>query len=669
MNQLQAAARAKELRETLAYHSKLYYENDAPEISDFEYDALFRELENLEKEFPSIITPDSPTHRVGGAVLDKFEKVTHTVPMGSLTDVFSYEELEKYLTDTEQKLSFAPAWSVEPKIDGLSVSLTYENGVLVQGATRGNGTVGEDVTANLKTVRGVPLKLNEPLPYLCVRGEVYMPRKVFDELNEARAERGESLFANPPKAAAGALRQLDSSIAASRRLSILVFNLQEGSLYADGSACQSHSEALRRLVELGFPALVYQEKITGNDAIAKRVQELGELRSESEFDMDGAVIKLDDFAQRAEIGEGTGRPKWAVAYKYPPEIKETKVLSITIQVGRTGVLTPTADLEPVKLAGSTVSRATLHNILYINEKDIRVGDTVRIQKAGEIIPEIVESIKEKRNGTEVPFEMPKVCPSCGHPVVVDDNGSGAAVRCVYAGCPAQKARSLIHYASKSAMDIEGLGPQVIALLLEAGKIDTVADLYTLTVEEIEPLERMGRKSAENLIFAIEASKSRGLERLLAAMGIRQVGTSAAEAIASAFGTLENCLSATFDDFRQIEDIGEVTAANLVDFFSDEEKKALLSRLAALGVSTVAKAPAQKGGIFEGKTFVLTGTLPTMTRDEASALIKERGGKVSSSVSKKTDFVLAGEEAGSKLTKAQTLGVTVIDEKAFLSMLA
>lgn len=665
----QATARAEELRRELSYHSRLYYENDAPEISDFEYDALFRELEDLEKAYPDIVTPDSPTHRVGGAVLDRFEKVTHTVAMGSLTDVFSYDELSKYITETEAKLSAPPAWSVEPKIDGLSVSLTYRDGVFVSGATRGNGTVGEDVTANLKTIKDIPLTLKEPIPYLCVRGEVYMPRKVFHELNETRAEQGEPVFANPRNAAAGSLRQLDSSVAASRRLSIMIFNVQEGALYMDGSGCDSHSEALARLVELGFPALRYQQKITGAAAIEKRVAELGELRSEAEFDMDGAVIKLDSVAQRAIIGEGTGRPKWAVAYKYPPEIKETKLLSITVQVGRTGVLTPTADLAPVKLAGSTVSRATLHNILYIKEKDIRVGDAVLIRKAGEIIPEIVESLKDRRSGTEVPFEMPAVCPSCGHAVVTDDNGDGAAVRCVYAGCPAQKARALIHYASKSAMDIEGLGPQMIALLLEHGKIEDVADLYTLTVQALEPLERMGKKSAENLISAIEASKSRGLERLLAAMGIRQVGISAAEAIAAAFTTMERCRNATYEDFCAIEDIGDVTAANLVEFFADERKIALLDRLAELGVSMTAKVPTQKGGILEGKTFVLTGTLPTMTRDEAAARIKAAGGKVSSSVSKKTDYVLAGEEAGSKLTKAQTLGITIIDEPTFLSMLS
>ena len=667
MTRSQAEARIVSLREQISYHARLYYENDAPEISDYEYDALFRELEELEAAFPELVTPDSPTHRVGGAVLDKFEKVTHRVPMGSLTDVFSREELEGYLAGVRETLG-EPSWSVEPKIDGLSVSLTYENGVFVSGATRGNGLVGEDVTANLRTVRGIPLRLPEPLPYLSVRGEVYMPRAVFEELNAAREAQGEALFANPRNAAAGSLRQLDSRITASRRLDIMVFNLQEGSLYMDGRAPQSHTEILNRLAELGFHVLPHRKKLTSPADICAHVAALGEMRSSLSFDMDGAVIKLDSLADRVTIGEGTGRPKWAVAFKYPPEKKQTKLLDITVAVGRTGVLTPTAELAPVHLAGSTVARATLHNAAYIAERDIRIGDTVVVQKAGDIIPEIVSAVKEKRDGTEKTFVMPAVCPSCGHPVTWDMAGEGAAARCTYAGCPAQRARGIIHFASKGAMDIDGLGPQVIALLLENQKIATPADLYRLHVSDLVDLERMGQKSAENLVAAIEASKSRGLERVLCAMGIRQVGTQAAAAIAERFGSMEAIAQASFEDFAAIADIGEVTASNLVEFFSDPEKIAEIRSLAEAGVVMSATHTAPEHGILDGLTFVLTGTLPTLTREEATEKIKAAGGKTASSVSKKTDYVVAGDAAGSKLIKAQDLGVKIIDEAALLRMI-
>lgn len=667
MSKEQAEKRIGVLREQIAYHSRLYYEKDAPEISDFAYDALFRELEELEAAFPELVTPDSPTHRVGGAVLDKFEKVTHRVPMGSLTDVFSEEELRDYLAGVRKTLT-DPAWSVEPKIDGLSVSLTYENGIFTAGATRGNGTVGEDVTANLRTVRGIPLRLPEAIPYLCVRGEVYMPRAVFEELSAAREAQGEALFANPRNAAAGSLRQLDSRITASRRLDIMVFNLQEGSLYADGRAVNSHTGILDRLEKLGFHVLPHHRRLVTPDDICDHVKALGEMRSTLPFDMDGAVIKLDNIADRAVIGEGTGRPKWAVAFKYPPEKKQTKVLDITVAVGRTGVLTPTADLAPVRLAGSTVSRATLHNAAYIAERDIRIGDTVVVQKAGDIIPEIVEAVKSKRDGTERAFVMPSVCPSCGHPVVWDMEGEGAAARCTYAGCPAQRARGIIHFASKGAMDIDGLGPQVIALLLENNKIATPADLYRLTVSDLVGLERMGQKSAENLVAAIDASRARGLEKVLCAMGIRQVGEQAAAAIAAHFGSMEAVASASFEDFAAIPDIGEVTAANLVEFFSDPEKTALVRSLADSGVLMTATRTAPEHGVLEGLTFVLTGTLPTLSREEAGEKIKAAGGKVSSSVSKKTDYVVAGEAAGSKLTKAQDLGIRIIDEDALLRMI-
>ena len=666
MNVKEAESRIKYLREQIVYNSKLYYENDAPAISDYEYDMLFRELGELEAQFPQFDSPTSPTKRVGGKALDKFEKFTHNVQMGSLTDVFSYDELLDFINKTDLVLGGAE-YSVEPKIDGLSVSLIYENGKFVRGATRGDGFVGEDVTENLKTIKTIPLELREPIPYLCVRGEVYMPKAVFEQLNKVREESGQQLFANPRNAAAGSLRQLDSKIAASRRLSIFVFNLQEGDIYTDGRKPQSHIETLERLAELGFTVLPETVCAKGYDAVAKHVEYLGNKRPELSFDMDGAVIKVNDLVGRRTVGEGTSTPKWAVAYKYPPEEKKTKLLSIDIQVGRTGVLTPAANLEPVRLAGTTVSRATLHNINFITERDIRIGDTVIVRKAGEIIPEILESVKADRDGTETVFEMPKVCPSCGHPVVRDECGDGAAIRCVYAGCPAQNARGIVHFASKGAMNIDGLGPQVVELLLSNGKIKDIADLYTLRIEDIETLERMGRKSAENLVSAIENSKGRGLERLLYALGVRQVGEVAAESIARKLRSIDACMSATVEDFTAVEDIGEITATALVEFFADESSRELISRLKSLGVNTDATAE-ERAETLQGLTFVLTGTLPTMTRDEASALIKQAGGKVSGSVSKKTSYVVAGEEAGSKLTKANELGVAVLDEDGLLRLL-
>ena len=666
MTRAEAQSRIEILREKIEYNSRLYYECDAPEISDYEYDAMFRELCDLEAAFPELDSPTSPTKRVGGRALDKFEKFTHTVRMGSLTDVFSEEELLDFLDKTDAILGRGTLYSVEPKIDGLSVSLTYRDGVFVKGATRGDGITGEDVTENLRTVRSIPLKLTEALPYLVVRGEVYMSRRVFEEHNAKREAEGQQLFANPRNAAAGSLRQLDPKIAAERKLDIFVFNLQEGSLYADGRECLTHTESLDRLTELGFVTLPERKSLTAED-IPAFVRHLGEYRTEAAFDMDGAVVKVDDLAARKIVGEGTSTPKWAVAFKYPPEEKRTKLLSIDIQVGRTGVLTPAANLAPVRLAGTTVSRATLHNIDLIKEKDIRIGDTVIVRKAGEIIPEITESVKTERDGTEEIFEMPTVCPSCGHPVVKDDDGSGAAVRCVNPICPAQIARRIVHFASKGAMNIDGLGPQVVDLLIREGRISDIADLYTLTVEDVETLDRMGRKSAENLISAIEASKSRGLERLLFALGVRQVGEVAAESIAAKMRTLEACFAATAEDFAAVRDIGEVTAAALCEFFADDATRALCDRLIAAGVLTeaVAEKPADT---LAGLTFVLTGTLPTMSRDEASALIKRAGGKVSGSVSKKTSYVVAGEEAGSKLAKANDLGVPVIDESALLEML-
>ncbi len=667
MEKTEALARIEALREKINYHARLYYEKDAPEIPDDEYDAMFRELGDLERAYPEFDSPTSPTKRVGGKASEKFGKVTHRVRMDSLTDVFSEDELCDFLRRTDALLGEEAEYSVEPKIDGLSVSLTYENGVFVRGATRGDGIVGEDVTENLRTVRSIPLKLTESLPYLNVRGEVYMPRRVFEKLNEARDADGLSLFANPRNAAAGSLRQLDSKITASRRLEIFVFNLQEGALWQDGREAMTHAEALDRLDELGFTTLPRRKTLSSAEDIVAHVRALGEARPEMSFDMDGAVIKLNDFAARRTVGEGTGVPKWAVAFKYPPEKKETKLLDIKIQVGRTGVLTPIADLEPVRLAGTTVSRATLHNAGFITEKDIRIGDTVVIRKAGEIIPEIIESLPAKRNGEERRFEMPTVCPSCGHPVVQDEAGDGAATRCVYPGCPAQKARGITHFASKDAMNVDGLGPQVVELLLAAGKISDVADLYSLKAEDIAGLDRMGEKSAENLIAAIERSKSAGLERLLYALGIRQVGVVAGEEIAAVMRTLDACFDATFEDYAAIRDIGEITATALVEFFADPDNRALCERLSSAGVRTDA-VKEKSADTLAGLTFVVTGTLPTLSRDEVQELIKKNGGKAASSVSKKTSYVVAGEAAGSKLTKANELGVPVIDEKTLLEMI-
>ncbi len=665
MTENEVKKRIEYLREQISLNSKLYYENDAPIISDYDYDMMFRELCELEAEHPELVTPDTPTHRVGGKALDKFEKYTHAVKMGSLTDVFSYDELEEFVEKTDRELGYNAEYSVEPKIDGLSVSLVYRDGMFERGATRGDGLVGEDVTENLRTIKSIPLRLTEKIPYLVVRGEVYMPKAVFEELNEARAAAEQPLFANPRNAAAGSLRQLDPKIAASRKLDILIFNLQDGSLYEDGRECKSHAESLSRLDSLGFKTVTDRKIISGYEGIAEHVKFLGDSRDRLAFDMDGAVIKLDLLQDRRSIGEGTSTPKWAVAYKYPPEEKETKLLSIDIQVGRTGVLTPTANLAPVRLAGTTVSRATLHNAQIITERDIRLGDSVIVRKAGEIIPEIVRSIPERRDGSEVIFNMPEACPSCGHKVV-RDLGDGAAIRCINPACPAQNSRAITHFASKGAMNIDGLGPQVVELLLANGKIKNIADLYTLKVEDIENLDRMGRKSAENLVNAIEVSKSRGLERLLFALGVRQVGEVAAEEIARKMRTLDALFAATAEDFLQINDIGEITATALAEYFSDSENRETLLRLVSLGVKCEAVSE-DRGELFAGLTFVLTGTLPTMTRDDASAVIKQNGGKVSGSVSKKTSYVVAGDEAGSKLTKARELGVTVITEDDLLKM--
>ncbi len=656
--------RIQKLRALINYHAKRYYVEDSPEISDFEYDKLYAELLSLEGAHPELDDPSSPTHRVGGAALDKFQKITHSVPLNSLSDVFSFEELEEFLNRVAAPLPNA-AYSVEPKIDGLSVALRYENGVFVSGATRGDGLVGEDVTANLRTIYSIPLTLTEPLT-LTVRGEVYMPRATFEKINAQREAEGLTLMANPRNAAAGSLRQLDPKIAAERKLDIFIFNLQEGELYADGHAPLTHTEALERLSELGFKVLSHRTVAATAADIEAHIEHLGKLRDSLPFDIDGAVIKIDTLAHRAILGEGTNTPKWAVAYKYPPEQKQTKLLDITVAVGRTGVLTPTAVLAPVRLAGTTVSRATLHNEDFIHERDIRIGDIVTVQKAGDIIPEVVASHKEARGGELPVYFLPRVCPSCGE-AVTRDKDEGAAIRCTNSACPAQLSRSIEHFASKDAMNIEGLGPQVVEALLAAGLIHDPADLYTLRAEDVATLERMGEKSAANLIAAIERSKGAGLERLIFALGIRSIGQVAATALAARFGTLEACFSATVEELIGIEDFGTITAEYVVDYFSHEQNVALCRRLADAGLLTHATA-APTGDKLAGLTFVLTGTLPDMTRDEAAARIRAAGGKVAGSVSKKTSFVVAGEEAGSKLTKAQALGVPVIDKDALLAML-
>lgn len=655
-----AKRRIDELRELLAHHSYLYYVEDAPQISDYEYDKLFYELVALEEKYPEFDSPTSPTKRVGGKALDKFEKVTHAVRMGSLSDVFSYDEVRDFVAKTNEKLGKATVFSVEPKIDGLSVSLVYENGRFSLGSTRGDGTVGENVSENLKTVRTIPMKTKDALPHLEVRGEVYMPREAFAALNEKREAEGEQLFANPRNAAAGSLRQLDSKVTASRRLDIFVFNVQA----AEGIEFSSHIESLEYLKSQGFHIIDGIRRASSAEEIISAIEEIGAARDNLPYDIDGVVIKADSLAERKLLGENISTPKWAIAYKFPPEQKQTKLTDIIIQVGRTGVLTPNARLEPVRLAGTVVSRATLHNIDFIRERDIRIGDTVTLQKAGDIIPEIICVDKSKRNGSEVPYEMPTLCPSCGEPVIRDDE---AATRCTNASCPAQLERHITHFASRDAMNIDGMGPAVVRLLIASGLIHDVADIYSLSAGEIEGLDRMGKKSAENLIAAIERSKSAGLDKLIYALGIRQAGEKAAKSLAEAFPDIELLFSASEEQISAIYDFGDISAHYIVNFFAHPQTRVLVDELKSRGVKTTYEVQ-KRGNIFEGMTFVLTGTLPTMKRDEASRLIEENGGKVSSSVSAKTSMVLAGEDAGSKLTKAQSLGVRIISEEELLAML-
>lgn len=648
-----------ELRKELNQANFEYYVKDDPTMSDYDYDHKLRRLEELEGAHPELVTPDSPTQRVGGKALESFTQVTHRVPLESLQDVFDFDELRAFdqrVRGVEPKVSY----SVEPKVDGLSVALEYQDGQFVRGATRGDGLVGEDVTENLKTVKSIPLSIPDVPGTLIVRGEVYMPKKVFHALNEEREKRGEALFANPRNAAAGSLRQLDPKIAAQRRLDIAVFNIQ----WAENEDFHSHTQGINYLADKGFKVIPHVICSSIEEAVAQ-VQAIGEGRESYPFDIDGAVIKVDDLAQRQTLGSTAKFPRWAAAYKYPPEVKPSRLTDIVIQVGRTGVLTPKAVLEPVRLAGTTVTNATLHNQDFITEKDIRIGDTVLVRKAGEIIPEVLSVVMDKRPDDAVPYRFPEVCPECGAPVARDEDG--AHIRCTGAECPAQLLRNLAHFASRDAMDIEGLGIAVVENLVKAGLVKTPGDLYFLHEEDVAELERMGKKSAQNLLSAIEKSKSQDLSRLLFAFGIRQVGQKAGKILAQRFGSLDNLQSATVEELTQVDDIGAITAQSIVDWFASPQSQHLIARLKEAGVNMQAE---QKGEDqrFAGKTFVLTGTLDRFTRAEATKMIEDRGGKAAGSVSKKTTYVVAGEAAGSKLRKAQELGVPVLTQEEFLALM-
>ena len=649
----------EQLTKELERHNHLYYVLDRPEIADYEYDRMLRRLEELEGQYPEYASPLSPTKRVGGEALSQFEKVRHEVPLESLQDVFSFDELREFDARVREQVEDLE-YTVEPKVDGLSVALEYVDGRFVRGATRGDGLVGEDVTENLKTIRSIPLVLEGAPKRLIVRGEVFMPRAVFEALNAQREARGEALFANPRNAAAGSLRQLDPKIAAARQLDILVFNLQ----LAEGVEFGTHSETLDFLRSLRFKVIPY-ELCRDMDAAETYVRCIDEGRYELSYDIDGAVIKVNRLQDRRLLGSTAKFPRWAAAFKYPPEIKPTVVQDILVQVGRTGVLTPKAVVAPVRLAGTTVTNATLHNQDFITEKDIRIGDTVLIRKAGEIIPEILEVDFSKRPADALPYYLPETCPVCGAPVRRDEDG--AAIRCTGAECPAQLARNLTHFVSREAMDIDGLGSAIIEQLISAGLVHTAADLYSLDREQVEQLDRMGKQSTDNLLRAIEASKENDLSRLLNAFGIRQVGTKAAKVLARTFGSLDTLMAATVEELTAVPDIGAITAENLTEWFADRQSKDLIERLRQAGVNFESHEQVQDTR-FAGKTFVLTGALSLFTRDEATAKIEAFGGKAASSVSKKTTYVVAGENAGSKLKKANELGIPVLSEQEFLDML-
>ncbi len=649
----------RSLEEQLNYHSRLYYELDSPIIQDEEYDALFQRLVILERENPELANPNSPTQRVGGKVAERFEEVRHEVPMDSFDKIFSEEEIYEFVNKIKSEYPEAE-FTVEKKFDGLSVSLEYENGTLVRGLTRGDGISGEDVTENIKTIKSVPIKLNGGSGKIIVRGEVYMPRKTFARLNEKRELNGEKTFANPRNAAAGSLRQLDSRICAERGLQIFIFNLQLADIMPE-----SHIESLERLTSLGFTVSDGCTLCRTADEVVSAVKAIGESRPSLPYDTDGAVIKVDKLSIRERLGSTAAAPRWAVAYKFPAEIVETKLVDIDIQVGRTGVLTPRAVLTPVHLAGSTVSYATLHNIDFIRERDVRIGDTVRLRKAGDIIPEIISVVIDKRPNDSVPFEMPARCPSCDE-LVTRENGE-VATRCINPDCPAQLSRSIIHFVSRGAMNIDNLGESVIEQFIENKLIKSAADLYYLKKEDIASLDRLGEKSAGNIIEAIDKSREAGLERLLCGLGIRHIGEKAAHTLAARFGNISALMNATVEELCTVDDIGRESAESVVRFFEGDHVKALIERLIAAGVSCESKEK-PLGNSLEGKTVVVTGTLPTLKRQEAEALIRLHGGNASGSVSKKTSFVLCGSDAGSKLTKAQALGIPVINEEEFLAII-
>ena len=649
----------QQLRRELIQAGHEYYVLDAPTMSDYDYDHKLRRLEELEARHPEAITPDSPTQRVGGEAVSSFAPVTHRVPLESLQDVFDFDEVRAFDKRVRETVQDA-AYMTEPKVDGLSVALEYRDGLFVRGATRGDGQVGEDVTENLRTIKSIPLRIPDSVGGLIVRGEVYMPKKVFHALNEERERRGEALFANPRNAAAGSLRQQDPKVAAARHLDIAVFNVQ----WAESVQFKTHGETLNYLKTKGFKVIPHYSCQTIEQAV-EHIREIGEGRDSFPFDIDGAVIKVDRLDQREKLGSTAKFPRWAAAYKYPPEVKPSRVLDIVVQVGRTGVLTPKAVLTPVRLAGTTVTNATLHNQDFISEKDIRIGDTVLVRKAGEIIPEVLSVVTEKRPPEAQPYILPKTCPVCGAPVERDEDG--AHVRCTGAECPAQLLRNLTHFASRDAMDIDGLGVAVVENLVGAGLIKTPGDLYFLKEEDVAGLERMGKKSAQNLLAAIERSKSNDLSRLIYAFGIRQVGQKAGKILAARFHTLEALENAALEELTAVDDIGAITAQSILAWMASPQSKHLIQRLAQAGVNMTA---AEQGSDqrFAGMTFVFTGALEKFTRDEAAAMVEDRGGKSASSVSKKTSYVVAGEAAGSKLRKAQELGVTVLTEDEFLALL-
>lgn len=652
-----ANRRILELREIIDYHSQRYYDDDAPEIEDDEFDALTRELKELEQQFPHLITPDSYTQRVHGRISTLFDSVVHEVPLGSLQDVFSEDEV--YAFDNRVRDSVdAPRYVVEPKIDGLSVAIEYRNGRFYRGATRGDGNTGEDVSANLRQIKDIPMILAEPVERIIVRGEVYMSRENFAALVREQEENGEKTFKNPRNSAAGTLRQKDSSVVAHRNLSVFMFNVQ----LVEGETLATHADSLRRMKQLGLPVVPFYYETDCAEDLVQYIREIGNKRPTLPFDIDGAVVKVDNFTDREALGSTSKFPKWALAYKYPPEEKETVLRAIEVNVGRTGVLTPTGVFDPVILAGTTVSRATLHNQNFIDEKQLSIGDTVVMRKAGDIIPEVVRVVKHASNAS---YQLPSRCPSCGEKVIREEDE--ADLRCVNPACPAQRLRNLIHFTSKDAMDMDGLGPAVLEKLVQENCIAYPNDLYTLTAEDICALDGFQKKSAENIINAVNISKSNDLYRVIYGLGIRHIGEKAAKLLAMRFGTMEALMNATYEEVASIDGFGAVMAQSVVSFFALEPSRLLVERLSAEGVNMTAKV-SRVDDRFAGMTFVLTGTLPTMKRSEAAALVEQYGGKTSGSVSKKTTYVLAGEDAGSKLTKAQQLDIPVIDEQTFLTMI-